>query len=305
MTDFQRSARCCLSALLVFCIWAFGVSSAGARAGSIVSTLGLSNDGPFPGEQVGAAIQIGSTPISLASILYTEAFSAGPTLGETFSILTRNANGTVGHAIFSDFTLSYDAASQNTTAAANSQFILQANTSYWLMMVETPGTFGDWDSSVSFNYTSAFGVTIPHNDASVSFFSGSYDYLALTDGLQLFQVNGSPVGQAVPEPSALTLAALGGAVVMGAARVRRGRRRVVGRRARAVGLASVPRSSRTAGSLGAGTRLQGARSRGPLPPRTHVGLSSALMSPATLWAIAVGSALAELVRMITVSLSST
>jgi hypothetical protein len=40
-------------------------------------------------------------------------------------------------------------------------------------------------------------------------------------GLQLFQVNGSPLGQAVPEPSGLTLAALGRAVVLGATWPRR------------------------------------------------------------------------------------
>src|SRR5271165_1560287 len=131
------------------------------RAGVIVSTLGLSNDGPYPGEQVGAAIQIGSTPISLSSVLYTEGFSSGPTLGETFAVYSRNADGTLGSSLFTDFSLSYNSGSLNTTATATAPFTLQANTSYWLMMIEIPGTFGDWDSSLAFTYTSTFGVSIP------------------------------------------------------------------------------------------------------------------------------------------------
>src|SRR5207249_905529 len=131
----------------------------------VVSTLSLPNDGTFPGEQVGAAIQIGPTSVSLTSVMYTESFSNGPTPGETFAIFSRNADGTVGSAVFSDFTLSYDGGSHNTTATANSSFAFQANTSYWLMMVEKQGpsteTFGDWDNSNSFTYMSAFGVTIP------------------------------------------------------------------------------------------------------------------------------------------------
>jgi hypothetical protein len=50
---------------------------------------------------------------------------------------------------FSDFTLSFDSTSGSTTAKANSSFPLQANTSYWLMMLvaQNPGSglenFGD------------------------------------------------------------------------------------------------------------------------------------------------------------------
>ena len=184
-----------------------------------MSTLSLSNDGTFPGEQVGAAIQIGSTPISLSSVVYTESFSSGPTPGETFAVYSRNADGTVGNDLFNDFTLSYDSVSHNTTATATSPFIFQASTSYWLMMVETPGTSGYWDNSNAFTYTSALGVTIPATDASFSFISGTYYYLNLTDGLQLFQVNGA----AVPEPSTLALAATGAVIVLGATWLRRRR----------------------------------------------------------------------------------
>jgi hypothetical protein len=183
-----------------------------ARAGVIVSTLGLSNDGPFPGEQVGAAIQIGSTPISLSSVVYTERFSSGPTPGETFAVFSRNADGTVGGSLFSDFSLSYDSGSFNTTATATAPFSLQANTSYWLMMIEIPGTFGDWDNSLAYTYTSTFDVSIPTTNTSVSYFSGAYAYANLTDGLQLFQFS----GEAIPEPSTLALATTSAVIMLGA-----------------------------------------------------------------------------------------
>ena len=219
MTNIQRFLQRGLVALLVLGGWTQTVDLAQVRAGAVVSTLSLENDGPFPGEQVGAAIQVGSTPISLSSVVYTERFSGGPTPGETFAVYSRNTDGTVGSALFNNFALSYDSANYNTTATATSPFTFQAGTSYWLMMVETPGTFGDWDSSLYFSYTSAFGVTIPTSNTSVSFFSSSYSYLNLTDGLQLFQVNGA----AVPEPSTISLATTGAVIILGATLLRRRR----------------------------------------------------------------------------------
>src|SRR5262249_44014697 len=173
----------------------------------------------------GAAIQIGSTPISLTSIIYTQFFSTGPTPGETFAIFSRNADGTVGSSLFDAFALTYDSATGNTTATATSPFTFQANTSYWLMMVETPGTFGDWDNSLSSTYSSAFGVTIPDQNASVTFIpdEGGYLYANADEGLQLFQLNGTPASTAIPEPWALVQATTGAAVVVGASRLRRRR----------------------------------------------------------------------------------
>jgi hypothetical protein len=194
------------------------------RAGSVVSTLSLSNDGTFPGEQVGAAIQIGETAINLESVVFVQARFAPPP-GETFAIFSRNADGTVGSSIFDAFTLTYDSTSGETTAKATSPFTFQANTSYWLMMlvkqVSGTETLGDWDNSNASTYTSVFGVTIPDTNTSVSYFIDpdtnipGYQYENLTDGLQLFQVNGT----AVPEPSALFLAASGLPIVLIAARL--------------------------------------------------------------------------------------
>ena len=239
MSCFQRSVRRDFVALVALGGWVVAAGCPAVHAGVVVSTLALPNDGPFPGDQVGAAIQIGATPISLTSVVYTEAFSNGPTPGETFAIFSRNADGTVGKSLFTAFTLSYDSASQNTTATATSPFTFLANTSYWLMMVETPGTFGDWDSSLSFTYTSAFGVTIPTTNASFSNVPGTGPgtgptYLNANDGLQLFQLNGNPAIATVPEPTALVLAATSGVIVLGATRLRR-RRRIRGGGARGLG----------------------------------------------------------------------
>jgi PEP-CTERM motif len=217
MIRLHRSVRCDLVALLVFGGWALAVGHQEVRAGVVVSTLDLSNDGTFPGEQVGAAIQIGSTPIDLTDVVLTQA-RFGLASGESFAIFSRNGDGAVGLPLFSDFALSFDGASGNTTATATAPFTLEANTSYWLMMLVKQGsgteTFGDWDNSLSFSYTSNFGVTIPGTNTSVSFFIDpdtnipGYQYADLTDGLQLFQVNGTARGAGVPEPSALVLAGI-------------------------------------------------------------------------------------------------
>jgi len=195
-----------------------------SRAGSVVSTLDLPIEATFPGEQVGAAIQIGAIPISLQSVVYSQAVNSGPAPGETFAIFSRNADGTVGSSIFSSFTLNYDESTGLTTATATAPFIFRADTSYWLMMVETPGSFGNWDNSLDFTYTSSFGVTIPDLNASVSYFQGDngyeHDYLNASDGLQLFQLNGS----AVPEPSGLAMVLTCGPAVVGMIVLHRRRR---------------------------------------------------------------------------------
>jgi hypothetical protein len=214
MIDLHRSVRRYLVILVVFGSWALALGYQEARAGAVVSTLGLPNDFTFPGEQVGAAIQIGATPIGLTDVVFTQ-LDDGLAPGESFAIFGRNADGTVGHSLFSDFTLSHDSTSGNTTASANSPFTLQAGTSYWLMMLVqqsgVPANFGDWDGSNSLTYMSSFGVTIPDTNTSVTYLSDflgnppTYHYNNLTAGLQLFQVDGSALG-AVPEPSALVLA---------------------------------------------------------------------------------------------------
>jgi hypothetical protein len=73
-------------------------------------------------------------------------------------------------------------------------------------------------------------VTIPDTNASVSYFidqdatTPTSHYGNLTDGLQLFQVDGTARGAAVPEPTAMAVAAIGHGVVLAAAWLRRRRR---------------------------------------------------------------------------------
>jgi hypothetical protein len=118
--------------------------------------------------------------------------------------------------------------SLNTTATATAPFTLQANTSYWLMMIEIPGTFGDWDSSLAFTCTSAFGVSIPATNSSVSFVSGSYQYLNLTDGLQLFRLT----VEALPEPSSPAHSTTSAVMMLSATWLRRRRGAKLARSAR-------------------------------------------------------------------------
>jgi hypothetical protein len=237
MIYLQRFAGRHLVAFVVLGGCALAASCQEAHAGVVLDTLPPvnSNDITSGGEQVGAAIQIGSTPIDLTDVVFSQ-LRFGLATGESFAIFSRNADGTVGTSQFTDFTLSHDSTSGNTTATANSSFTFQANTSYWLMMLvaQNPGSglenFGDWDISNAFAYTSAFGVTIPDTNASVGYFKDpdtnilGYYYSNLTDGVQLFQVNGTAQGAAVPEPSALGLAAIGQVVVLALTWVRRRRR---------------------------------------------------------------------------------
>src|SRR5262245_57680319 len=139
MIHLHRSVWRELVALLVFGGWALGVGHQEVRAGMIVSPLALSNDETFSGPQVGAAIQTGSIPIDLTNVVYTQA-RFGLASGESFAIFSRNGDGTVGLPLFSDFALSFDGTSGNTTATATAPFTFEANTSYWLMMLVKQGS---------------------------------------------------------------------------------------------------------------------------------------------------------------------
>jgi len=83
-------------------------------------------------------------------------------------------------------------------------------------MLERAGTQGFWDFTSSTNYTSAFGVSMPSNQASFVTSGSTTQYFSLSSGPQLFQVNGS----AVPEPSSLLLGAVSAMVGVMVALVR-------------------------------------------------------------------------------------
>jgi hypothetical protein len=159
---------------------------------------------------------MGSTPIALTSVAYGEVAGSGPRPGEIFAIYSRNSDGTVGNALFNDFTLSYDAFNFVTTATANSPFTLQAGASYWLTIYALPGQVVFWDSTITTGakYDSAFGVTLPATNATAVATQTGYLYYNVDQsiGYQRFRVNGVPA----PESSSLILLAAG-LVFLGAA----------------------------------------------------------------------------------------
>lgn len=177
-----------------------------ARSGVVLNNLDQSNDGFTQGEIVGGAIVLGDTSIRLASVVFPQ-IQGSFVPGETFAVAARNGDGTVGATLFGDFTVTYDAASGNATAAANTPFTLQANTGYWLLL-GGGGSLVGWDYTVSSSYVAAFGITLP--GSMVAYFAGGGDegYFSLADGPQLLEVN----GVAVPEPSTVALAALAGGI---------------------------------------------------------------------------------------------
>jgi hypothetical protein len=133
-----------------------------ARAEVVLDNLGSPNfNNATVGDRIGAAIQIGSTPITISTIEFHQFFTGGYVFrpGQTFAIYSRNANGTVGTPLFTDFTLTPGSQSTpRTTVTANSAFTLQANTSYWLLLSKAPGgNFVLWNFNPSETYTSGFG----------------------------------------------------------------------------------------------------------------------------------------------------
>jgi hypothetical protein len=215
MMRAQRPVCCRLGILAVM---AFGsaASPGRARADTIVDSFVLPLGGPTDGYQIGAAITMGSTPIALTSVTYGETTPAGPRPGEVFAIYSRNVDGTVGNALFNNFTLSFDAFNFVTTATANSPFTLQAGASYWLTIYALPGQVVFWDSTLTTgaNYDSAFGVTLPTTNATAVATQTGYLYYNVDQsiGYQRFRVNGVPVPES---PSLILLAA--GLVFVGAA----------------------------------------------------------------------------------------
>src|SRR5262245_13769377 len=102
MRHALRTARRPLVIIVLLGCWSLATGAPEGRADVILDTLPPlnSNDGPFPGIQVGQAVQLGGLPIALTSVVYTEAFSVGPMPGESFAVFSRNAEGMVGSPSF-------------------------------------------------------------------------------------------------------------------------------------------------------------------------------------------------------------
>jgi hypothetical protein len=79
--------------------------------------------------------------------------------------------------------------------------VLQANTSYWLVLTVPPNEeFVLWNYGSS-NYTSALGVTIPAQRASFYREKGQNYYFALDEGPQELRVTGFAATPAAPVPT--------------------------------------------------------------------------------------------------------
>jgi hypothetical protein len=180
--------------------------SASATAETVLDNLGPANfNTAVGGEQVGAAIQIGSTPITISTVEFHQYFTGGYVFrpGQTFAVYSRNANGTVGTPLFTNFTVTHGGQSLITTATANSAYVLQANTSYWLVLTTPPtAEFVLWNYGSS-TYASSLGVTIPAQRASFYREDGQNYYFDLEEGPQELRVTGFAATPPAPVPNSV------------------------------------------------------------------------------------------------------
>lgn len=181
-------------------------------------------NGETDGTTIGSAFSTGSDALSLSSVIFPQSRLPGGAdafvVGEMCFINLRNADGTVGSVLFSNFTVSDGGAQfgNQTEADANVPFILAPNTSYYFSVSAVTSTA--WDFSLDTTYLSRLGVTIPPTGSAaykVATIGGAKTYFTLDQGPQLIYV----VASAVPEPSSLclfSLAGLGAFVMMRRAR---------------------------------------------------------------------------------------
>ena len=161
---------------------------------------------------VGQSILTGNRPISLTSVEFVQ--TTAPTPGETASVYSRNADGTLGSSLPSAFTLLYDSNSGITTATTSASFTLQANSGYYFVLGSGSTSNLEWSYTSSTDYAAAFGVTIPTTSASFFTAGNTITYRPLSGGPQQFQVNGVALA-AVPEPSTGALIIGAGAILLG------------------------------------------------------------------------------------------
>jgi hypothetical protein len=198
MNTFSSLRNFSLATLSVF------VLSATATAETVLDNLGPPNfHTATGGDLVGAAIQIGSTPITISTVEFHQYFTGGYVFrpGQTFAIYSRNADGTLGTPLFTDFTLTPNNQTFTTTATANAAYVLQRDTGYWLVLVSPPATFVLWNHTGATTYTSALGVTIPAQRASFYREDGQNNYFDLDEGPQELRVTGFAATPPAPVPN--------------------------------------------------------------------------------------------------------
>ena len=88
--------------------------------------------------------------------------------GIILEVEARNSDGTVGATLFSDFSSSFDATTNEVTFTANSSFELKAGTGYWLVLSDPSAGGVNWDYTASNTYQSQFGYGLPSYNTSWS-----------------------------------------------------------------------------------------------------------------------------------------
>jgi hypothetical protein len=216
----------CLFALAVIALTLFGVS-APVRADSVllsnlIQPAQVTNTSPFVGQSFIAG--------TVDEPLYGAQMQLDPTKppdsGLVLEVEARNANGTVGATLFSNFSSSFNSTTGLVTFTANAPFELMAGTGYWLVLSDPSAGGVTWDFTTSNVYQSQYGYGLP--SYNTSWFSnadngqGTSTYYQPSDGPQLFDLI-APATSAVAEPSSLFLLCVGMSILVVAMCVQRAR----------------------------------------------------------------------------------
>jgi hypothetical protein len=139
--------------------------------------------------------------------------SAPPSSAVTLEVEARNADGTLGQTLFSNFSSSYSPTTGLITFLATSPFEMTADTGYWLVLSDPVEQSVTWEFTASQVYQSSFGYGLPSYDTA--YYSnldnglGNAMYYQPSDGPQMFDLITAPV---VEEPSSLILMGLAAAI---------------------------------------------------------------------------------------------
>jgi hypothetical protein len=186
-----------------------GIAGQHAHAAVVLSNLDPADyggDTQLIAQDIGQAVVIGSEAISLTSVVFPQ--TSGGTDDQSFAVFSRQANGQVGTELFDDFSLTYNPPALLATATVDGSFTLQADTSYFLVLVSPDSLDGvEWNYTSETTYASNFGVTFPTTNSSFTNEGTRNTYYSLADGPQVLAVNGTLAS--VPEPSALVFLSLG------------------------------------------------------------------------------------------------
>jgi hypothetical protein len=171
------------------------------------------NSNPF----VGQSFIAGTVSQTLYGAEMQLGTASPPSSSIELEVEARNANGTVGMTLFSNFSSSYNATTGLITFLAKSNFVMAAGTGYWLVLSDSASHSHDvnWEFTASNVYQSNLGYGLPSfNTAFVSNKDngmGNITYYQPSDGPQLFALL-SPA-PTIPEPPSFLLIGLAAATL--------------------------------------------------------------------------------------------